>query len=782
MTPLSKTNKSMIFFGVFIFSVASVFLHLEIPCATMLLALILVCNFKKIITRTFSIILMTTFLAGIIHTNYKIPQADILSGYIPNNANIQGIVTSIPTYKNHKIKFELKADKLVLQDKTLTGSLGKTIVYLKNPNIPIEIGDKIILEGNLTAPFKVENQYQFDYEKYLQKSGIFSVFYAENAHFLSKNTSKNFAIKNYFHKLSIKIQNKHLEKMNNKNANLLGGIVFGNRTIKVDKEIAEDFRNAGIYHVLSASGLHVGIVLLFWTYFMKFLRMPFSFILGSGALVLLVFGGFTGFPPAVCRAIFMAEFVILGKLLNRQANSIALLALVAFLMLLYNPLYIVDIGFQLSFITTFGIFFCLPFMLKNFNFKPEFISGPMFLTATAQIFSAPLLIYYFHSLPIYSLLANLFIVPIISIITFTGFFANIIAIFPKTDKIIELFDYFLTPFLSTSALGANFFANLPYSVFFVKQISISSVILMYIFIIFTILCIKKSLKSKLYNSISICSFILLLFFNLNLSPKTLDITVFSLGNSDAILVELPNKKILIDTGKITQGGSSSGKTIINNYLKANAINTLDAIILTHPDSDHIGGCCDILDEIKVKHIYQPQIESNSILYSNLQNKIKAQKIATNNLRPNTSLCFDKDKLKIIAPSGNDTNSSSLLTYLEFEGFSALFMGDAEKEALPIIKQNNINNVDLLKIGHHGSKNAIDNQMLNRLNPQKTVICSKKNDKNHPHPQTTRLLTNRNIKTYDTATYHMLQFSYNPKEKSTNVSHFNSETKKMTTID
>lgn len=779
MNQLHKPSQSMIFLGVFILSVASVFINLEIPCGAVLFLVVVFCGLKNILSRKFAIILLILYLSGIVYTNYKIPQPDILSGFALQKAQIQGVVTSIPIEQNNKTKFELKVNKLVLQDQTLSGILGTTLVYLKNTNPNINIGDEITSFGDLAKPFEVENQYQFDYARYLQKRGIFSVFYAKNATFLTKKPTFKISIKKYFHNLSIKIQSKHLSNMDNKNANLLGGIVFGNRSIKVDEETAENFRDSGIYHVLSASGLHVGVVLLFWTYFMKLLRAPFAWVFGSASLVLLIFGGFTGFPPAVCRAILMAQFIILGKLIDRKANSLILLMLVAVLMLLYNPSYIADISFQLSFITTFGILFCLPFIQEKLPLRPDFVFGPIFLTLVAQIFSAPLLIYYFNTLPLYAVFANFFIVPLISVITFVGFLANIIAIFPKTGVIITTFDWFLSPLLNLSSYGAGFFAKAPHSTILIQQISILSVILMYIFIIFAAFCIKNAFKNKIYNIICSVSLVVVLLLNIPTSSKSLDITVFSLGNSDAILIEFPNhKRVLIDTGKSISKHTSSGKTILNNYFKARAINKLDLIILTHPDSDHIGGCSDIIDKFNVRAIYQPQIQSSSEIYKELQAKLKVKHIKTHTLPPLSKTIVDMDGnyLEILAPVGKSTNANSLITHLKTPDFSALFMGDAEKEAFPLIKKHNIKNIRLLKVGHHGSKGALDDMMIGQLRPEFAVICAKKNNKNHPHISTMKLLKKYDIKVYTTGNDNMLRFSYTL--RGIEIKRFDSKSKKM----
>lgn len=757
----NKISKSIILFSVFIFSVASVFLKsVSLSCILLSLSIILAWH-NKFLSKRFSIILMLVFAFGVLYTSYKTPKSDELQKYIFQDCQISGTVASIPKYNNQKIKFYLDINQI--NDKKENG---QTAVSIYSSNISkIEIGDIITLEGKFQAPNKASNLGQFDYADYLKNQGIFTVFYSKNYKVLGQSDDFYFTSQKYFTNLADKILEKHSKYLTKNQADLLGGIVFGHRSIDLSDDIKEDFINSGTFHILAASGMQIALVLLFWCFLMKMLKLPYNLSLLSGGLIIIFYACFTGFPASIMRALLMAEFIILGKLIDRQADSIALLLFVCTLMILYNPLAILDVGFQLSFLTTFGLIFAIPKFSEIFKNTPSWLSGAILITLIAQTFASPLLMFYFNNLPLYSLFANMLIFPLVSVITFGGFLSGLFSLIPKTNFITMLFCKILGPSLICTNWVADFFANLPNSLIYTKQITPFSVILAYVFIIFFTLLIQNRFKNKIFITISILSLSLFLFLNINFVPqKNIEITFFNVGNSDAILVKLPNgKKFLVDTGRSNPYGASSGKTVIAEYLKSIGDKRLEAIILTHPDSDHIGGCLDVLKFTKPKKIYQTSIPNDTKTSQELQNYITQNKINVQSIPQNSCIDLDLDKkvkIRLYAPKGIDQNSNSLITYIEEGDFSALLMGDNERNVSDISKIAPNKTINVMKLGHHGSKDSIDEKMINNLHPENVVISVGKNNYHHPDFEVLNLLNKHKIKTYKTFEDNMIVFDYN----------------------
>ena len=163
--------------------------------------------------------------------------------------------------------------------------------------------------------------------------------------------------------------------------------------------------------------------------------------------MILIYSLMTGLGASVIRATFMLVFVLLGKLIDRDAHSISLLAFVAFLMLLYNPMYINDVGFQLSFVVTFGLLVMTPHLMKFKNRFLDYIVGTISIPIIAQLWVIPIQVFYFNNISLYSVFANIMSVPILSVISFGGFISSLIA--PITPQIIcRIFDFVLNPLIS----------------------------------------------------------------------------------------------------------------------------------------------------------------------------------------------------------------------------------------------------------------------------------------------------------------------------------------------
>lgn len=757
----NKISKSITFLSIFIFSVASVFLGKVSLCVWLLVFFVLLFLGKGFLSRRFSIILMLTFALGIFYTTYRIPTHDGLQKYFLAPCEVSGIVTSAPKYTNQRAKFYLDVTQ-VNQPPKNAQELGKTVAYVTVKE-PIEAGDKIVLKGKFQPPKNATNFGQFDYANYLRNQGIFTVFYAQNYKISGQSSDLFFKSQRFFSDLTEKVIKKHAKPLNQMQLDLLGGVIFGHRAVEMDENIQQDFINSGVYHILAASGMQVGLVLVFWLFVMKFLKVPYNFSLLTGGLVIVLYAGATGFPASILRALFMAEFIILGKLIDRQADNAALLLLVCSLMLFYNPLYVLDVGFQLSFITTFGLLFSMPKLLEKMPHVPEIISGTILLTLIAQTFASPLLIYYFNNLPLYSLFSNILIVPVVTIITFIGFGSSLVALLPHTEFLTTLAAKILAPFLFGMDYIASFFSHLPHSLIYTGQIGVLSVIISYIFIMFFILAFNNDFKNKALNTISIVSLSIFLLLNIP-TQKNLEIVFFNVGESDAILVKLPNKKqFLVDTGRNNPYGTSAGKTIITEYLKATGKNNLEAIILTHPDSDHIGGCADVLNFAGKCPVYKNSCVYDSSTYTNLEKYLAQNKIPTRTMPRNSTqeLNFDPSvKIKLFAPGGKDNNSGSLVTYIEDGDFRALLMGDNEKFSTDFLGSKIKKPITVLKLGHHGSKDSIDEKMIQALSPQNVVISVGKNNFNHPDFETLELLDKHHLKTYRTDLDNMILVKHN----------------------
>jgi len=236
--------------------------------------------------------------------------------------------------------------------------------------------------------------------------------------------------------------------------------------------------------------------------------------------------------------------------------------------------------------------------------------------------------------------------------------------------------------------------------------------------------------------------------------RKLELVFFDVGQGDAILVHTPeNKNILVDTGPNER--FLPAQAAIIPYLRNHGISRLDAIVLTHPDSDHIGGAKEILENIKVNNLFENGVSSKSKTYRKLKKYILQRHIKDTILSDGESLNFDKEvKIQVIRPfkeHKNSHNEDCIVLYISYNKFSTLLTGDCEEEALYEMEKYIKNPITILKVGHHGSSHSINDAYLSYLRPQLAVISVGKKGYKYGHPNSKILeeLKEFNVKTFRT---------------------------------
>ena len=231
--------------------------------------------------------------------------------------------------------------------------------------------------------------------------------------------------------------------------------------------------------------------------------------------------------------------------------------------------------------------------------------------------------------------------------------------------------------------------------------------------------------------------------------EILSIHIIDVGQGDSILIKTPSdKNILID------GGNEDSEHIIKSYLRKEKIKSLDIIIATHPDSDHIGSLDYVVQKFNVKSIYMPNQNTDSSSYRNLIQACKDKNLAIHYLFKGDSLKVDEYiNLLVLNPSyiQQDNNLNSIVFNLNYRSKSFLFTGDCEEtNEVDIVNSFNLNDVDFLKVAHHGSSSSSTSEFIKETSPDVAVIsCGYKNQYGHPHQSTLDTLTKNNVLTYRT---------------------------------
>ncbi|ENZ9550577.1 MBL fold metallo-hydrolase [Clostridioides difficile] len=229
----------------------------------------------------------------------------------------------------------------------------------------------------------------------------------------------------------------------------------------------------------------------------------------------------------------------------------------------------------------------------------------------------------------------------------------------------------------------------------------------------------------------------------------LSIHIIDVGQGDSILVQTPtNKNILID------GGDEDSENIIISYLRQKRIKTIDIIIATHPDSDHIGSLDNVIKKFNVNSIYMPEQSTDSEAYQNLINSCTDKNLSIQHLYKNDVLNIDNNiNIYVLSPSyiQEESNLNSIVFKLTFNDNSFLFMGDAEEEnEKKILHSFKLNNINFIKIGHHGSNSSSSLEFIKKISPDIAAIsCGYKNQYGHPHREVINNLKQNHVSIYRT---------------------------------
>jgi len=771
---LDKPQKTMITCFNFIAGIAAFFLNYQIYAVILLFFGLYFLTYKKLFSFKLSFVCFAIFLFGIFYGSYKLPKPDELSNIAPKNIVLKGIIVSTPEeISETKTRFEflaknysIKNESKNINNKVLINIYGKT-----NNKNKIHIGDEIEVSGYLKKPYEATNPGQFDYQKYLRNKNIFTVL-SVNLYETRNDTRKEYykvlsPPKDYKWILSQKIEtfrtkiiNENKKYIPSPKLEVLEGMVFGDYAVPAPNEIKQDFIKSGLLHLLAASGMNVGFIFGAWFFIASLLKLPYRLKMGIGGGLILIYSAMTGFPPSIVRALIMAEFLILAKFLDRKADNTIVLTFVCALMLLYNPMYIQNVSFQLSFLTTFGLLLCTEPLIKKLYPIPETISATILVPFIAQLWASPIQVYYFNNVSLYSIPANILVVPFTAAVTFLGFTASFLTFVPIVGGYIcHIFDKLAEPLVSAIIYISSFISKLPHALYNLPTPQIPAMLAFYLFIIFITFAIKQNFSSKKLNLSALIMAIALIIFSVQGTfDRELKITIFDVGQGDAIFIQTPDKKnILMDTG--TNGYYSPAQRVLLSYFRHYGIKKLDLLILSHPDSDHIGGAEDILAGIKVEKIIHNGLYSKTKTSKKLKKIISSKNIKNEIMKDGDKINIDKNiDLTIIRDNGQRgkayekrKNEDCLMLYIDYKSFSALLMADAEADSLHQLKKHIKKQINILKIGHHGSYNAINEEMLNLYHPEVAVISVGKAGYRYGHPnkQVMQELAENNIQTLRT---------------------------------
>lgn len=610
-----------------------------------------------------------------------------------------GEVTKIRTTSS-KLTLEIKGrEKLIINYQFKEGQKLDNLAY----------GDKILVRGNLVEPTKNTIPNSFDYKKYLYNKKIYYIVEADKINKIENNNNYLYTIKNILYK-----------KINTmKSSSYIKTFILGDNS-DISADIKEEYQNIGVSHLFSISSSHIYFISTIICYYLDRITYNKKIKRIIVNVFLIFFLLLLGIIPSLLRAILMYSLSTFNYLFRLNIKKIDIMMLVIILAIIIDPFIIYDIGFIYSYlISLFLIIF------TNRIRKKKGINKVIYTTLISFFASLPITIYNSYEINIISILVNVLLIPIVSTIIFP---LSIIAL------ILPFLDSFLYQLISLLENFTIFISSIEITIISFPKPNIIIIIIYYIILLITLH------KPKL-------SYLLLITILIIKASPYLDgdtnIVAFDVGQADCLLIQFPyNKKnILIDTGN---NYSEYKIKNITNYLKSKGISKINYLVISHGDYDHIGGSFYLVNNFKVENVIFNRgkfndLEKKLITVLEKRNIKYFQNIKELNLN-NNRLYFLNNKLY------DDENDNSTIIYTEISGIKILLMGDAEMEVERyILEKYNLKNIDILKVGHHGSRTSSHKEFINSINPKYSIISVGKNNRyGHPNKEVLNNLNNSKI--------------------------------------
>jgi len=629
-------------------------------------------------------------------------------------------------------------------------------IYDQSPTL-FRYGDVIEFISPLKPIRNFSNPGGFDYERQMKFDGVFGSGYA-GAHrirvirrptdFYSKSMRYLEQLRNRFYYFT-------RDRMENKDAwAILTALVTGKKEA-VPLKLKDLFSKAGASHILAISGLHLSIVALgFFFVFYTFLsRFSLFLITGfarktAGILTLFplfVYGLFSGFSPSTQRAFIMTCVFMVSFLGERENTVLNTLALAAVVILIHDTSALFSISFQLSFGAL--LFIILGFsLIRVRGWIPQKKSLKAGATAVLITFFAglgtfPLTAHYFHLVSHVQVLSNLVLVPLMGFVCLPLGFLILLSI-PTFPVLAGILATLCQRILSFCIGYIEFLTSWKYSWSRIGALNTVEVIWIYFFLATVGVYAYRQKKTDLVMvAAAVLTGVFCFGTGLKTSsfPEKMSITILDVGQGNSALVQtIEGKNILVDGGGFSGGTFDVGRYVVAPFLWYKKILSLDAVILTHPEADHMNGLLYVLENFKIHLVVKNRDKGSSSAYGEMIALCRAKKIKIWTPPPgDAALDFGGTDLVFYntTPAGYGLNNNSLVFRLHFRQFSMLFPGDIlrERETL-LVHQKAALLSKLLLSPHHGSFTSHNEIFLDKVNPESVIIsCGYKNRYGFPHP-------------------------------------------------
>ena len=610
-----------------------------------------------------------------------------------NETYFEGIVTSYKISEN-KLTINFKDKENLIVNYYFKTEEEKNY-YINN----IFYGSLVKINGILRDPSSNTILNTFNYRNYLYYKRIYKIVDSSSINVDNSNISLFYKFKNYI--------NNIIESRNN--SEYIKTFILGDKS-NINEENYNDFKFLGITHLFAISGMHITLFSTVLLFIIDRHKRNKNIAIIIVLILLFIYGLLCSFPASIRRAYVFFLLLSLNKMFKLNIKTIYLLLLTIAINIFIDPFIVYDIGFLYSIVITFGLIISSKYLEKgNYLFKLLKVSLITFL------FSLPITVNNNYVINILSPINNVVIVPLVSFIIYP--LSILTFLIPIFNPIFDIFIEILL-FINNLLLKINIINIV------IPKFNVYLIILYYLLLLITFF---KNKKIIIFNVLLITFLKVSIYFDSNTYVYFLDV---GQGDSTLIINRNYSSITLIDTGgKI----SNSKYRLIDNtivFLHSIGIDRINNLILTHGDYDHMGEAINLINNFKVDRV---------IFNCGIFNELESELIKILDEKKITySSCIDElNNLKLLKTKEYDNeNDNSNVIYTEINGYKFMFMGDAgvnkEKD---ILKRYNISNIDVIKVGHHGSRTSSSKEFIKNVNPRYSIISvGKKNRYGHPNKE------------------------------------------------
>lgn len=669
----------------------------------------------------------------------ELPASSIFLSEGEKNVIIRGQIYKKSNTSKNQILY-LKNNSITYQNQIYYES--KILIY-DNTFSEVPIGKVIELCGTLEKFEQARNPGNFNQKVYYAKQGIYGFCYLED---IMDAFGKENVLQEQLYQFRKKWEITLLNHMCDENGPILCAMLLAEKA-GMDQDIKELYQRNGISHVLAISGLHISFIGM-GTYRILRKRLRFSYPIAGfiSTFILSIYVLMIGMSISVVRAFIMLLLRIGADVTGRVYDMLTALMLSAAILVTYEPLYLTDAAFYMSHGAILGIQLVFPLLKtilsdsKRVPFKNSKVWNGCLSSLAINLTLLPVLLYFYYEIPAYSILVNVLIIPLMSILLGCGMFGSFLSIcIPIVGNLLlTICDFILTGFEWISKIGCK----LPFASIVIGKPEWWEILIYYGIVLVCFIQKKEILEKR--QKVLIGLFLCSCFIFVKIPDGNLHITMLDVGQGDCIFIKGPRGgTYLVDGGSSDQ--NQIGKYRIEPYLKSEGIGCIDYVFLSHGDLDHCNGIVEMLERqgvgVKIRNIVLPTNYLQDDELIKVARTALKQGVSVCVLEANKSITEGELHIKCLQPTQYEAdlsgNAGSMVLEVMFCDFEMLFTGDVEGKGEARLRERlQGKSYDVLKVAHHGSKNSSDKAFLAKVKPKLALISAgRENPYGHPHQET-----------------------------------------------